>query len=83
MLENRLLLLGCQYRREQDPTKEPKDDRKEKEAQRKKQLNKDSFISKRMFSGSILANLGISEVVLEKKKLLVFVEEGNNSRMVK
>lgn len=36
-----------------------------------------------MFTGEILASFGISEVILEKKKLLVYVEDGNNSRMVK
>jgi hypothetical protein len=30
-----------------------------------------------------LGSFGVSEVLLEKKKVLVYVEEGNNSRMVK
>lgn len=46
-------------------------------------ITKESFVTKRAFTHEVLAGFGISQVVLEKKKLLVYVEEGNNSRMVK
>ena len=40
-------------------------------------------MSKRAFLNSILYSFGIAEIQNEKKKILVYVEEGNNSRMVK
>lgn len=44
---------------------------------------KDNFLNKRSFITSILYTLNIVEVQNEKKKTFIFVEEGNNSRMVK
>lgn len=36
-------------------------------------VHKESFVHKKLFANSVLMNFGISEVVLEKRKLHVYV----------
>lgn len=62
-------------------------DKKEKESmnQLKKKVGstRESLLTRKFFMNSILSSLNISEIYNEKKKTLVYVEDGNNSRMVK
>lgn len=44
---------------------------------------KDNFLSRKVYLNSILHSLNIGEIQNEKKRHYVYVEDGNNSRMVK
>ena len=44
---------------------------------------KDNFLTRKVYLNSILQSLNIGEIQNEKKRHYVYVEEGNNSRMVK